>query len=77
MKEKFNLVGHMTLDHGIGVCGISVAFSWHSGESSASFSLTQNLPRAIIISVEIEATYALVKTGQNHKGSGNISTRKH
>jgi hypothetical protein len=35
-KFHFFYAGHMTLDHGIGVCGISVAFSWHSGESSAS-----------------------------------------
>jgi hypothetical protein len=58
-----------------------VVFPWHFhgivGRALHPLSLTQNLPRDIIISVEIEATYALVKTGQNHKGSGNISTRKH
>jgi hypothetical protein len=39
-------------------------------EELCLFSLTQNLPCVIIISVEIETTYPLVKTGQHHKGSG-------
>ena len=46
-------------------------------EELLQFSLTQNLPCVIIISVKIEKTYPLVKTEQNHKGSGEILTRKH
>jgi len=36
------------------------------GRALHPLSLTQNLPCAIIISAEIEETYPLVKTGQNH-----------
>jgi len=45
-------------------------------EELLQFSLTQNLSCAIIISVEIEKTCSLVRTGRNYKGSGKISTRR-
>ncbi len=40
------------------------------------FSLTQNLPCVIIISIKIGKTYTSVKTEQNHKGRGKILKRK-
>jgi len=39
-------------------------------------SLTQNLPCDIIISVGVEKTCSLVRSGRNHKESGKTSTRK-